>query len=140
MKTRTAKKINSERFDSEASGSEKSKQERVTLRVRRNILPNKERLKTTKGKDKTTLNKNEGGNEPSAKPKPKTDITKKDKSIRQNKDMKNKETFQPNKDETASEAKINNSSDTSVIPKALDIMKIGLENKIDSNDKKTNEI
>ena len=84
------------------SGSEKSRQERVTLRVRRNILPNKERLKTTKGKDKMTLNKNDGGNEPSAKPKPKTDIIKKDKSIRQNKDMKNKETFQRNKDETAS--------------------------------------
>ena len=64
-----SEKFNSEKSDSETSGSEKSKQERVTLRVRRNILPNKERLKTTTGKDKKTLNKNDGGNEPSAKPK-----------------------------------------------------------------------
>lgn len=117
---------------------EESKQERVTLRVRRSILPNKERLKVTKGKDKKACSRTEGGNWPQNKSKPTGDNSKKVKETKQNKDTKTKEMAKTvNKSEA--EDKFKNTSDTSVILKALDSMKSGLENKIDNINKKNNE-
>ena len=115
-----------------------SKQERVTLRVRRSILPNKERLKVTKGKDKKMCNKTEGGNVTQTKSRTMGESSKKEKQPKQNKDTKTREiTKTNNKSET--DDKFHSASDTSVILKALDDMKSGLENKIDTIDKKNNE-
>ena len=115
-----------------------SKQERVTLRVRRSILPNKERLKVTKGKD-NMCNKAEGGNVTQTKPRTMGESSmKKEKQPKQNKDTKTREiTKTTNKSETGD--RFHSASDTSVILKALDDMKSGLESKIDTIDKKNNE-
>ena len=115
-----------------------SKQERVTLRVRKSILPNKERLKVTKGKDKKISNKAEGGNVTQTKPRTMGESSKKEKQPKQNKDTKTREiTKTTNKTET--DDRLHSASDTSVILKALDDMKSGLESKIDTIDKKNNE-
>ena len=126
---------NTENKQSDEGGS---KQERVTLRVRRSILPNKERLKVTKGKDKKMCNKAEGGKVTQTKSRIMGENSMKEKQLKQNKDTKTREMTKTTNKSDADD-RFNNTSDTSVILKALDSMKSGLESKIDTIDKKNNE-
>ena len=98
-------KSNSPIGEPEANNSNK---ERVTLKVRRSILPNRERLKTTKGRDRKVVNRNDRGNESQAKTNSKGDNPKKQRPARQSKEAKNKETVK----QTTTEIEFNNTSDT----------------------------
>ena len=128
----------SEKHEPKNGNEETTKQERVTLRVRRNIIP-KDRLKNTKSREKKVNSKNEDGE----KTKSRVDNSKKEKTARQPKENKSKETVKHSKTEkhitAAHEQVFNINSDTSVILEALDNMKNGLENKIEAIVKKTNE-
>ena len=81
-------------------------------------------------------------NEDGEKTKPRVENSKKEKTTRQSKENKSKETVKHSKTEkhitAAHEQVFNNNSDTSVILEALDNMTNGLENEIDTIEKKTN--
>ena len=107
------------------------KQKRVTLRVRRSIIP-KDRLKNTKRREKKVNSKTED----EERTKSRKENFKKKKTTRQSKESKSKETVKHTKTEkhitAAHERVLNNTSDTSVILEALDNKKKGLENEIDN--------
>ena len=138
MNKRNLSESESEKHEPKKGNEETTKQERVTLRVRRSIIP-KDRLKNTKSREKKVNSKNEDGE----KTKSRVDNSKKEKTARQPKENKSKETVKYSKTEkhitAAHEQVFNNNSDTSVILEALDNMKNGLENKIETIEKKPNE-
>lgn len=118
--------------------------ERVTAKAKRNILSKEEKLKQTKGKDKLDKSRKDGEKDCSNKSKQRLINTKKDRTTSKNiSATKNKALTGSPKAGTSHQSQIqndfNHTSDTSVILKALEDMRSGLENKIDTIDKKNND-